>query len=329
VVLPGHHHHPPVLGVMKTARFAPTLVLMGLACGVPKPPPVPSPEPTVDTVPIRDRYARGRLELLTLINEDRSASGAPPVTLDSLATVVAQAHAEAMAAEDFFSHYGRGGDAPYERVAEAGGRAHVRENIFRRVERGSDPLTSSDPWSGFEVQDAEEWLMASTGHREAIVDPHRTGVGIGIAVDRTRHAIFVVQDFIAQHTDLDVPTRGWRRSATTVHGRVRSTGWRPLTVILRKEPRVRAWVAAGQPPPSGPYPDGEGGGAIVPPWAIEWRPTSRSFELVLPLGRLSSPGRYYGIVYVGPEAVVDGAIGRRSVSSNDGWPGGAFVIDLF
>jgi hypothetical protein len=67
----------------------------------------------------------------------------------------------------------------------------------------------------------------------------------------------------------------------------------------------------------------------VPPWAIEWQSTSRSFELVLPLGRLSSPGRYYGIVYVAPEAVVDGAIARRSVNSEDGWPGGAFVIDLF
>ncbi len=314
---------------MTAGRVASTLVLAGLACGVPKPLPVASPEPTVDTVPIRDRYARGRLELLALINEDRSANGAPPVTLDSLTTVVAQAHAEAMAAEDFFSHYGRGGDAPYERVAEAGGTAHVRENIFRRVERGSDRLPSSDPWSGFEVRDAEEWLMASTGHREAIVDPRRTGVGIGIAVDRRRDAVFVVQDFAAQHTDLDAPAQGWRRSATTVRGRVRSTGWRPLTVILRKEPRVRAWVAAGQTPPSGPYTDGEGRAAIVPPWAIEWRPTSRSFELVLPLDRSSSPGRYYGIVYLAPEAVVDGAIGRRLVNSNDGWPGGAFVIDLF
>lgn len=316
-------------GSLRLGRLACVLVLTGLACGVPKSPPVVSPQPIVDTVPIGDRYARGRLELLALINEDRSANGAPPVTLDSLATVVAQVHAEAMAAEDFFSHYGRGGDLPYERLAEGGGTAHVRENIFRRVERGSDPLASSDPWFEFEIRDAEEWLMASVGHREAIIDPYRTGVGIGIAVDRTRHVVFVVQEFVAQHIDLDAPAQGWRRSATVVRGRVRSTGWRPLVVVLRKEPGERAWVAAGQTPPGGPYPDGEGRGAIVPPWAIEWRPTSRSFELVLPLDRSSSPGRYYGIVYVATEIVVDGAIGRRSVNSNDGWPGGAFVIDLF
>jgi uncharacterized protein YkwD len=305
------------------------LALLGVACGASRSARVATPEPVVDPVPIADRYASGRLELLRLINQDRSANGAPSVTLDSLATVVAQAHAEAMAAEDFFSHYGWGGDSPYERVAEAGGTAHVRENIFRRVERNSDALTRSDPWFDFEVEDAEEWLMASAGHRESIVDAHRTGVGIGIAVDQTRHTVFVVQDFVAQHIDLEVPARGWRRSATVVRGRVRFADWRPLVVILRKEPVERAWVAAGQPPPSGPYHDGEGKGAIVPPWAIEWQPTSRSFELVLPLGRLSSPGRYYGIVYVAPGAVVDGAIARRSVNSEDGWPGGAFVIDLF
>jgi uncharacterized protein YkwD len=303
--------------------------LAGVACGTPRAVRVATPEPSKDPVPIADRYANGRLELLGLINEDRTANGAPPVTLDSLATVVAQAHAEAMAAEDFFSHFGRGGDSPYERLAEAGGTAHVRENIFRRVERSSDALTSSDPWFDFEVEDAEKWLMGSPGHRESIVDPHRTGVGVGITVDQTRHTVFVVQDFVAQHIDLEAPARGWRRSATVVRGRVRSPERRPLVVILRKEPVERAWVAAGRPPPSGPYPDGEGKGTIVPPWEIEWQPTSRSFELILPLDRSSSPGRYYGVIYVATEVVVDRAISRRSVYSEDGWPGGAFVIDLF
>ncbi len=306
-----------------------SLALVAVACGTTRSARVATPEPSADPVPIADRYANGRLELLTLINQDRNANDAPSVTLDSLATVVAQAHAEAMAAENFFSHYGRGGDSPYERLAEAGGTAHVRENIFRRVERSSDLLTRTDPWFDFEVKDAEEWLMSSAGHRESIVDPHRTGVGIGIAVDPTRHTVFVVQEFVAKHIDLEAPVRGWRRSATVVRGRVRSPGQRPLVVILRKEPVERAWVAAGQSPPSGPYPDGEGRGAIVPPWAIEWQPTSQSFELVLPLDRSSSPGRYYGVVYVATAAVVEGAIGNRSVNSEDGWPGGAFVIDLF
>lgn len=314
---------------MSSKQFLCGLALVGVACGAPRSARVATPEAVVDPLPIADRYANGRLELLALINQDRSVNGAPPVTLDSLATVVAQTHAEAMAAEDFFSHYGRGGDSPYERLAEAGGSAHVRENIFRRVERSSDALTSSDPWFDFEVKDAEEWLMGSAGHRESIVDPRRTSVGIGIAVDEARHAVFVVQELVAQHIELEAPARGWRRSPTVVRGRVLSPDWRPLVVILRKEPVERPWVAASEPPPSGPYSDGEGRGAIVPPWAIEWQPTSRSFELVLPLGRSSSPGRYYGVVYVATEAVVERAISRRSVYSEDGWPGAAFLIDLF
>lgn len=314
---------------MSIKQFLCGLALVAVACGVPKSARVARPKPIVDPVPIADRYANGRLELLSLINQDRNANGAPPVTLDSLATVVAQAHAEAMAAEDFFSHYGRGGDSPYERLAEAGGTAHVRENIFQRVERGSDAFTGSDPWFDFQVADAEEWLMGSAGHRESIVDPHRTGVGIGMAVDQARHAVFVVQEFVAQHIEMEAPARGWRRSPTVIRGRVLSPDLRPLVVILRKEPVERAWVEAGEPPPSGPYSDGEGRGAVVPPWAIEWQPTSRSFELVLPLGRSSSPGRYYGVLYVATAVVVDGAVGRRSVNSEDGWPGAAFVIDLF
>ncbi|HUP01273.1 MAG TPA: CAP domain-containing protein [Gemmatimonadota bacterium] len=280
------------------------------------------------SIPIRDRYAQARLDLLDAINADRAAAGVAPVALDSLATVVAQAHAEAMAAYGFFSHYGPAGDAPYERLAEAGGTVHVLENVFRWRQRASSPPSVGDPWARFDVLRAEARLMSSPAHRRTILSPHRTAVGLGLAVDRAKGAVYVVQDFIARYLDLEVPRRAWRASSTQVSGRARASGVRPLLIVLRREVQPRAWQAREESPPGGPYADGTGEGTILPPWAIEWRPTDRSFTVTLPIGRGSDPGRYYGIVYVAPERIVRRALDRGSVDTEDGWPGGAFVIEL-
>lgn len=279
--------------------------------------------------PIRDRYARGRTELISAINDDRLADGAPPVVVDSIATVVAQAHAEAMAAEVFFSHYDRRGRTPYERMAEAGSTAHVRENIFRRAAGRVGMTERVDPWSDFDMLEVEEWLMASAGHRETILDPHRTGVGIGIAVNEQRNTIVVVQELIASHVSLKVPRQAWRKSTTPVRGRVETRGLRPLAVVLRREPDVHPWSLSLKDPPGGPYRDGEGPGQLVPPWDIAWHPGDRTFELEIPVGMLDEPGRYYGIAYVSTAGSVDGAIGRRAFSTSEGWPGGAFIVDVF
>lgn len=289
----------------------------------------PGPLGTDTKIPIKDRYARARMTMLETINEARASMEVAPVALDSLATVVAQAHAEEMATGGFFSHYGGAGDAPYERFAEAGGRGHVRENIFRSSVRGNDPLVSTDPWASFEVQDAHNWLMTSKGHREAILDPRRTAVGVGFAVDSQRGSVYVVQDFVASHVEFEVSSHGWRRSVTPVEGRVSRAGVRPLLVAVHREPAMRTWVTRGSAPPSGPYADGGERGFVVPPWEIEWRPFDRTFELALGFDRGVGPGRYYGILFVATHRAVEGALGRRRVSTDDGWPGGAFVIDVF
>lgn len=310
-----------------TVRALPSLALfvVGLSCAPSVPPPLArgaGPAP----VPIPDGYARARLELLEAVNADRAAAGRIPVGLDSLATVVAQAHAEAMAAEGFFSHYGTGGDAPYERLAEAGGTAHVRENIFRWLERGSHP--AGDLSERFDVRQAEEWLMDSPGHRQTILDPHRTGVGLGIAVDPQHRTVYVVQDFVARHAEVEAPRQAWRRAPTPVSGRVLEEGIRPLLLLVMAEPVRRPWEEGRDEPPGGPYPDGSGEGTILPPWAIEWRPGDRSFAAELHSGLLSDPGRYYGIIYVAPEKAVERALFMRATGTRDGWPGGAFVIDV-
>jgi uncharacterized protein YkwD len=273
---------------------------------------------------IRDEHLEARQALLSLINADRMAYGASPVVLDSLATMVAQVHAAAMAGTGFASHYGTAGDAPYERYAAAGGTAHVRENVFAWRTRGA-PLP--DERRRIDPALVHGSLMGSSGHRATILDPHRTGVGIGIAWSAEGTSLVVVEEFLAHHAAIVTPRLSWGSSPPIVVGRLFDPELEPLLVILSREPDVRDWVARGEPPPDGPYLDGgEGTGILVPPWAFETR-RDGSFEVALPLGGVER-GRWYGIVYVAPAEVVRRSIAGGRVSSAVGWPGAAFLLDV-
>ena len=56
-----------------------------------------------------------RDQLLTMINEERSLTGVPPVSIDELANRVATAHALDMVQKNFASHWGSDGLKPYKR----------------------------------------------------------------------------------------------------------------------------------------------------------------------------------------------------------------------
>lgn len=316
------------VGRMSVGMLAGLGLVVGVSVGCASRERVPLGEvmPRTDSTPIVDRYARARLILLDEINADRAEQGVAPVGLDSLATVVAQQHADAMAKEGYLSHYESDGSAPYERFGEAGGVAHVRENVFRWSRRPDDPRDRRWAWPEFDIREAERWFMGSPGHRATILDPSRTHVGIGVAEDRERGAVFVVQEFIARHAWIDAPQVAWSRAPTTIRGRMLGAGTRPLLLFVSREPDVDPWV--GDVPPRGSYLDGSHEGVLVPPWKITWNWSDRSFEVHLDPAALGGPGRYYGIVYVAPEERVWEALGVGRVNSNEGYPGASFILDV-
>jgi uncharacterized protein YkwD len=275
-------------------------------------------------VPLRDRFARGRLELLRAINHDRAAAGLQPVVLDSLATLTAQRHAEAMATGGYLSHYDLAGRPPYERLAAVGGTAHVLENVYRWRERDEDPLHEGDVWNGFEPRTAEAALLASDPHRAVILDPHRTGVGIGFAVDPRERAVFVVQDFVARHAAVVPPRSALRGAPARVWGKVLTPDLRPLLVVVRREPAIPSGGLLGSPP-RGPYNDGGDDPRFVPPWAFAVLPDG---TFALDLAAELSPGRYYAILYVAPSREVEVALARRRAYPGQGWPGAAVVFEV-
>lgn len=313
----------------RIARWAAAATLAAVAAGcASEPVPLADLEPSTRTLPIRDRYARARLILLDEINADRAENGAPPVALDSLATVVAQQHAEAMARDGYLSHYEIDGSAPYERFGEAGGTAHVRENVFRWSRRPPDPRDAGWSWPEFDVREAETWLMDSPGHRATILDPSRTHVGIGIAEDDRKGAVLVVQEFLARYARLEVSSTAWRGSPTRIRGRMTRPGTRPLLVFVSREPDTEPWAVTGTTPPGGSYLDGQHDGVLVPPWRIRWNWSDRTFEVALDPAWLGGTGRYYGIVYVAGEERVREAMAEGRVDSNEGYPGAAFILDV-
>ena len=307
--------------------LVPSLLLIALACAVPRPPGVPAAT-GVSTAPIRDRFARARVTMVEAVNADRARHGLPPVVLDSLATAVAQAHALEMATAGWLSHYNAAGLAPYERYAGAGGTGHVLENVFRSQRRSRAEGSPDDPWERFDIRVAQAWLMASEGHRKAILDPHRARIGVGIASDPIRGAVYVVQEFVTDAADIDPPRRVVPGQEVFVTGSLRTTGARPLMLVLSREPVMRPWVTAGERPPGGSYADGGEEAVVIPPWAIRWNPDDRSFSLGLQMARRATPARLYGILYVASDATVRDAVSRLRADTGAGWPAAAFVVEV-
>lgn len=309
---------------MKVLALVPLVVL---ACALPRAP-EPPPAAGVTTVPIRDRYARARIEMVDAVNADRARHGRPPIVLDSLASVVAQDHAEEMSAGGWLSHYNAAGLAPYERFAAAGGTGHVLENVFRSQQRARVAWAVDDLWELFDIRDAEAWLMSSEGHRKAILDPHRARIGVGIAVDPGRGAVYVVQELVTAAATIEHPGRVLPGQEASVSGQVGAPGTRPLMLVLSREPVARPWVVRGERPPGGAYADGGSQTLVIPPWAIRWNPDDRSFGLRLRMGRGEEPARWYGVLYVAPDEAVREALSLRRADTGGGWPAAAFVVEV-
>ena len=114
--------------------------------------------------PGEDAYAR---EVLRLVNVERGNVGAPPVLWDDALASVAYGHSVDMDRRDFFSHTNPSGQGPGERLSAAGvtGLTMWGENIAYGQ---SDPADVMQAW------------MNSTGHRNNILNPGFTHLGVGV-----------------------------------------------------------------------------------------------------------------------------------------------------
>jgi hypothetical protein len=174
--------------------------------------------------------------MLDLINEDRAAEGLAPVAWDDLAAQVAQNHAEAMAEQDYMSHWNLKGEGPDVRYSLAGGTEVVQENVYLFWYRYDDgrPAPIED-WEEV-VREAQKALMESPGHRANIMAPAHTHVGVGIAYNGDIGEVRIAQEFINRYVTLEPVARSVAVGTTlTVRGRLLESAGEPL-VNLAYEP---------------------------------------------------------------------------------------------
>ncbi len=132
---------------------------------------VPSEPQSGETVELHFRVARpapdGEAEerMLALVNAERSGRGLTPLVMDPALQVLGRAHAVDMFQQGYFSHTGRDGRSPFDRMRDA----HIAYTT------AGENLALA-PSTEF----AHEGLMNSPGHRANILNPHFLRVGIGV-----------------------------------------------------------------------------------------------------------------------------------------------------
>lgn len=108
-------------------------------------------------------------EALALINQQRAAAGCAPLVVSEILTRAAQRYAQAMADQNFVSHFGRDGSTLLGRLRRAGfqGR-HMGENLAAGMD---DPQELVQGW------------MNSRSHRKQILNCRFTETGIAMVED--------------------------------------------------------------------------------------------------------------------------------------------------
>lgn len=117
--------------------------------------------------------------ILQLANQDRARYGLPALSLDPTLSLAAHAKAEDMVTKGYFNHVSPDGVAPWHFFKAMGyDFRYAGENLA---------LNYDDP------EDLEDSWMSSPRHRENILSPHFSEIGLAVVTDRDR--TMVVQFF--------------------------------------------------------------------------------------------------------------------------------------
>ncbi len=115
---------------------------------------------------------RTRELTLCLLNAERARAGVGPLRYDVRLEAASQRHSDDMVARRYFEHDTPEGVEPYQRMLAAGyaaTNAFTGENIAWGEGAESSPVEIVDTW------------MHSLPHREALLHPQYSEVGVGVA----------------------------------------------------------------------------------------------------------------------------------------------------
>ncbi|WP_165250660.1 CAP domain-containing protein [Paludisphaera soli] len=139
------------------------------AVAIAAPIPIPAPAPVLNATP--DSLAR---RIVELTNAERAAVGAAPLAWSDRLAFAAEVHADDLASRGIVEHV-VDGVTPYDRVATVGeAAASVGENLFRALPVAADPTLAEGVVAAW---------MNSPDHRDNILDPAFTELGVGVSLD--------------------------------------------------------------------------------------------------------------------------------------------------
>lgn len=176
-----------------------------------------------------------RNNILGMINEEREVEKVAPVALDELATEVATKHAWDLVRGKFTGHWGSDGLKPYHRYAFAGGTEATAENVS----------AADNTWS-MKEQDLKQDTAylhlrlyqekpPNDGHRQTILNPEHTHVGIAVVVHELR--LRLVELFISRYVDVKPVVPEAKPGATvSFAGKIRVTPYRFNNLEVHYEP---------------------------------------------------------------------------------------------
>jgi uncharacterized protein YkwD len=131
--------------------------------------------PDADLAPSAGNVERIRAATLCLINREREARGESALRDNSRLQQAAQGHTDGMAFGDYFEHVGPGGETPGDRMRACGYiySSQVGYEIGENIAWGT--LSQGTPEAIVAA-----W-MASTGHRENILNAHFRDTAVGVS----------------------------------------------------------------------------------------------------------------------------------------------------
>jgi len=154
--------------VAQDARGPGVVANFPVYCGIEPPPPVVTRSAPVARV---SQPATVEELLLLLVNRDRQAHGLAPLVRDDRLSRIARRYSEEMSGTGEVAHVSQRSGNVLDRV-KASGLSPMPTTVAENV---ASALTATDAESGF---------MASPGHRDNILNPVLTHVGVGVAIGR-------------------------------------------------------------------------------------------------------------------------------------------------
>ncbi|REB07477.1 sporulation protein [Sporosarcina sp. BI001-red] len=134
---------------------------------VPTPPAKPAPQEKPDQTPDQGQVSASQIEqaVLTLTNAERQKAGLKPLQMDEKLMQTARAKSADMASKNYFSHTSPTYGSPFDQMKANGITYRAAAENIAMGQRSAEEVVKG-------------W-MASPGHRENILTPGYTHIGIG------------------------------------------------------------------------------------------------------------------------------------------------------